>query len=145
VAFECQGVACCYGRNRRWSMSLSELLRHILWRGIDDWVDMCEVASVARKLCPTDSLDERRERCIRAIGELREGGYARVGDVTSDGFMAWTGETSDVLHRIDKEWRRLITPNLWQIAWLENTPSGDQIGRSECEKWKKQTVETVGE
>jgi hypothetical protein len=126
-------------------MSVSELSRHILWRGIDDWVDMCEVASVARKVCPSDSVDERRERCVRAIGELIDGGYAQVGDVTSEGFRAWTGETSDVLHRIDEESRALGTPNLWQIAWLENTSSGDQIGTAEWEKWKKQKGEAKGQ
>ncbi len=119
-------------------MNLSELSRRILFRGIDDWVDLSHVASVARGLLPDALPDDLRAQCVRAIGELRDGGYARVGDLTPEGFTSWAGETSDVLRRIDTEWRALAAPTLGDIAWLETTPPGNRIGLAEHKKWREQ-------
>jgi hypothetical protein len=120
-------------------MNLSELARQMLRRGIEDWVQMAEVAAVARGTLPSASPDEVREQCVRAIGELRDGGFARVGGLVGDTFTMWSGETSSVLHRIDSEWRALGTPKFGQIGWLENTPVGNRIGLNEWEKWHKRS------
>jgi hypothetical protein len=119
-------------------MSPSELSRKILWRGIDDWIRMDEVAWVGRELLPNASQDEVREQCIQAIGELRDAGLARVGDLAPEGFTAWTGATGDILLRIDTEWRALGTPRMGDIAWLENTPIGNRLGIAEWKKWQEQ-------
>jgi hypothetical protein len=123
-------------------MTISELSRRILQRGIDDWIQMLEVVNVVQSMFPEATPDEVRERSIRAIGELRDGGYVRVGDLTPDGFTSWTGNTSDILRRIDAEWRSLRRWTLGDIGWLENTPIGNRIGIAEWLKWKKQKEES---
>jgi hypothetical protein len=89
-------------------MSISELSRQILMHGLTDWVQMSEVASVAKGLLRDSSQDELRDQCVRAIGELRDGNLVRVGDLAREGFTAWTGETKCILVRIDAEWRALV-------------------------------------
>jgi hypothetical protein len=123
-------------------MTISELSRRILQRGIDDWIQMLEVVNVVQTMFPEATPDEVREHSIRAIGELRDGGYVRVGDLTSDGFTSWTGDTSDILRRIDAEWRALRRWTLGDIGWLENTPIGNRIGIAEWQKWKTQKEES---
>jgi hypothetical protein len=119
-------------------MNISELSRQILMHGLTDWVQMSEVASVAKGLIRDATQDELRDQCVRAIGELRDGNLVRVGDLAREGFTAWTGETKCILVRIDAEWRALGTPRLGDIAWLETTPVGNRIGIVEWEKWRKQ-------
>jgi hypothetical protein len=120
-------------------MSLGKLEREILLHGIDDWVQMCEVASVARGVLPRASAEEIREKSVRAVGELREHGCVRVGDLTKAGFSSWVGDTAEIVGRIDAEWRALGSPNLGDIGWLENTPIGNRIG---LEEWKARSGES---
>jgi hypothetical protein len=123
-------------------MTISELSRGILQRGIDDWIQWLEVVNVVQTMFPGATPDEVREHSIRAIGELRDGGYVRVGDLTPDGFTSWTGDTSDILRRIDAEWRALRRWTLGDIGWLENTPIGNRIGIAEWLKWNRQKEES---
>jgi hypothetical protein len=120
-------------------MNLSELACTILSHGLEDWIQMTEVDSIAQHMFPDASPDELREKCVGAIGELKEGGYARVGDLASDRFTEWSGQTGDILRRLDAEWQAVGRPNLGDIGWIENTPVGNRIGFCQWKKSQKQS------
>ena len=64
--------------------------------------------------------DDKHPQQLQAIRMLLEQSRISVGDITNDGFSAWPLEPSEILDRIDKDWRQLGTsPQLGDIdGWI---------------------------
>jgi hypothetical protein len=105
--------------------------KELLDRGLDDILQLDEMASVARRhLGGSPSEDEVMRATIETIGELVDAGYAIVGDVARDDegilyISSWGSESADTIKRIKDEWLALgRPPNLGDVCWLELTESG---------------------
>lgn len=103
----------------------------LLDRGLDDILQLCEMASVARRhLGGSPSEAEVVQVTTEIIGELLDAGYAIVGNVAKDDegilyISSWGLESADTIKRIEDEWRALgRPPNLGDVCWLELTESG---------------------
>lgn len=103
----------------------------LLDRGLDDILQLSEMAGVARRhLGGSPSEDEVMRTTTEIVGELVDAGYAIVGDVAKDGegilyISSWGLGSADTVKRIEEEWRSLgRPPNLGDVCWLELTESG---------------------
>ena len=111
-------------------MSLA-LRYELLDRGLDDILQLSEMAGVARRhLGGSPSEDEVMRVTTEIIGELVDAGYAIVGHVAKDDegilyISSWGLGSADTIKRIEDEWRALgRPPNLGDVCWLELTESG---------------------
>jgi hypothetical protein len=108
-----------------------EIRNELLDRGLDDILQLSEMAGVARRhLGGSPSEDEVMRVTTEIIGELVDAGYAIVGDVAKndEGILyisSWGLGSADTIKRIEDEWRALgRPPNLGDVCWLELTESG---------------------
>jgi hypothetical protein len=102
----------------------------LLDRGLDDILQLSEMASVARRHLGSPSETEVMRATTGIVGELMGAGYAIVGDVAKDDkgilyISSWNLGSTDTIKRIEDEWRALgRSPNLGDVCWLELTESG---------------------
>ncbi len=97
--------------------------------GCDDWVDACEVASIALHEGEAKSQDEMRELSLESIQRVVRQGLMYLGDLTREGFRKWAGPTEECLARVEREWKALGRgPTLGEICWLQNTSKGNELG-----------------
>jgi hypothetical protein len=90
---------------------------------------MAEVGGLALSLLPNVSQVGIRREALAAIRELQSGDYARIGDLTRNGFVAWAVSPGEALDRVAREWSPVRMPRLGEIGWLESTRAGKEIGR----------------
>jgi hypothetical protein len=103
----------------------------VLKRGLDDWVQAAEVASVVQSVVKRPTNADVRRVALEVIDELVRGDFMRAGDVTSDGFTEWSMTAAEAIRRIVSEWLALNrSPELGELCWLSNTRKGDQRARS---------------
>jgi hypothetical protein len=108
----------------------------LLDRGLDDILQLSEMASVARRhLGGSPSEAEVMRVTTDIIGELLGAGHAIVGNVIRDeGLLcvrSWGLGVSETIERIEDEWRALgRSPNLGDICWLELTEAGREYALS---------------
>ena len=82
----------------------------LLDRGLDDILQLDEMASVARRhLGGSPSEAEVMQVTTETIGELMDAGYAIVGDVAKDDegilyISSWGSGSADTTKRIEEEW-----------------------------------------
>jgi hypothetical protein len=107
-----------------------ECLMQILRRGLDDWIQAAEVASVVRS-CGVQSTHEGIERAaLEMISELLRRNLMKAGDVTAKGFSEWDMPSDDAVEHIVRAWTKLgRSPDLGEVCWLCNTPQGDALAR----------------
>jgi hypothetical protein len=107
-----------------------ECIMQILRRGLDDWIQAIEVASVVR-FCGTQSTPEGIERAaLEVIGELLRRNLVKAGDVTAHGFSEWGMTADDAVEHIARAWNELgRSPDLGEVFWLCNTVEGDALAR----------------
>lgn len=98
----------------------------LLIRGLDDWIQAAEVASVVRTTGHTTSADAVRDRSLELIRRMLHDDLFVVGDVKAGvGFVPWTATPDVALQRIESEWRALPDgPDLGEVCWLNLTPKG---------------------
>lgn len=106
-------------------MNIQDCIEDILVRGLDDWIQAAEIASVARTIGGAQGEDEARELSFRALRVLLERDLIEVGMVTEAGFSAWDLPKDQALERIRREWCTLPKgPGLGEVCWLSLTENG---------------------
>lgn len=118
----------------RWGQPASRLtheerLDELLSRAADDWVHPGDVFDVARYAWPTDE-DAFVEEAIRLVDELVLGHLLVPGDVTRDGFRAWSLAPAEACRRIGEAWRSDHDEAQDSFfVWFQATPDGETRGR----------------
>lgn len=116
-------------------MTPKHLVDDILMRGCADWVDACEVASVALTEGKAKSPDAMRELALELIRNVVRQGLMELGDVTRGGFGKWDLPIEEGLARVEREWLALgRNPTLAEICWLQNTSRGNELGEELLKK-----------
>jgi hypothetical protein len=111
-------------------MNLKACIEDVLNRGLDDWIDITELAFVAKSVGRAGTDAEIRDLSIEIIRNVIQEGLMEVGDVTTDGFHRWGLSPDEALKRIEHDWAALGRwPYTGDICWLSNTEKGDEIAR----------------
>ncbi|NUQ78197.1 MAG: hypothetical protein HUU21_32095 [Polyangiaceae bacterium] len=112
-------------------MNLVECIDEILMLGLDDWIQVSEIASAARTVGGAVTQGEVQRLSLDIIRAVIKEGLMTVGDVTTQGFQAWALSAEESLERIEREWIALgRNPSLGDICWLSNTEEGDKRART---------------
>jgi hypothetical protein len=113
-------------------MMLEACLEDLLIRGLDDWIQAAEVASVSRTTGGAESEETSRELSLRLIQKLLEGGLAEAGMVDEqEGFVPWVIPVEDAMQRIESKWfATSMGPGLGEVCWLNLTEQGQIQARS---------------
>jgi hypothetical protein len=107
------------------------LIDEVLVRGADDWVMAAEVAWLARSVGGASTDGEVLDVSVDLIRTVLTEGLMEVGDVTDGGFFAWGLPVAEAVQRIEDAWRGLgHSPNLGEVCWLSNTPTGQARAES---------------
>ena len=118
-------------------MNVSACVNEILVRGLDDWIQAAEVASIARTLGGAKGDDEIREVSMEIVCQVLDRKLMEIGDVSQLGFQSWRVSLSEVLARIDAAWRRRYhEPNLGDLFWLNLPDLGQRTANEVCERAK---------
>lgn len=113
-------------------MALGDHERTFLIEGLDDWIGLWRFARSARDELPAATADEVREYGMAMVCNLVLPGYMRPGQLTNSapGFREWEYRPDRSVILIDQRWRALgRDPNIPDICWFANTPSGDEVAR----------------
>ena len=109
---------------------ITDCVKEIEKRGLDDWIQAAEVASVAKCVGHLSDDSTIQDLALAAVTELLSRGLMKAGDVTTEGFRDWQVSPSEAIHRIEKSWKALgRLPTLGEIFWLSNTQEGDRFAR----------------
>jgi hypothetical protein len=108
----------------------------LLVRGCDDWVDACEVASVAIEVGGAKAESDIRELSLELIRNVVQQGLMELGDVdvageweSKEGFRKWDLPIQESVNRVEREWNALgRNPTLWEVCWLQITDKGRERG-----------------
>lgn len=113
-------------------MMLQACLEDLLIRGLDDWIQAAEVASVSRTTGGAESDEARRELSLRIIRKLLEDGLVEAGMVgEKEGFIPWGIPVDDAMQRIESEWSATsMGPGLGEVCWLNLTEQGQSQART---------------
>lgn len=113
-------------------MTLQTCIEDLLIRGLDDWIQAAEVASVARTTGGAQSEEIRRDLSLRLIRKLLEDGLAEAGMVDDqEGFVPWGISVDDAMQRIESDWSTRPTgPELGEVCWLSLTERGHAQAQS---------------
>ena len=117
-------------------MNLNACINDLVMRGCDDWVDACEVASVAIEVGGAKTQSEIREMSLGLVRIVVQQGLMELGDVDvagererKDAFRKWDLPIQEGLNRVEHEWNALgRNPTLWEICWLQITDKGRDLG-----------------
>ena len=111
--------------------SVDAFVTDVLKRGLDDWIQAGEVASVVLSADKQATTNDIRRVALEVIAELVRSGLMKAGDVTSEGFTEWSMTPDDAVQRIVREWNAIDrSPQLGEICWLSNTSEGDRRARA---------------
>lgn len=107
-------------------MTLHACIEDLLIRGLDDWIQAGEVASVAYTTGRAQSCEERRDLSFRIIQKLLDDGLAVAGAVDEHrGFVPWDIPADAAIQRIEREWpTRPAGPEPGEVCWLSLTEKG---------------------
>lgn len=107
-------------------MMLQACIDDLLVRGLDDWIQAAEVASVSRTTGGAQSDEASRELSFRLIRKLLEDGLAVPGMVDEqEGFLPWGIPLNAAMKRIESSWSTEPGgPGLGEVCWLNLTEEG---------------------
>jgi len=109
-------------------MNLQACLEDLLIRGLDDWIQAAEVASVVRMMMGAESSQVIRELSLQLIQTLLEEGLVEIGTVEEGGFEPWGLPTEKAMRRIERHWSaRPSGPGLGEVCWLNLTAKGQTL------------------
>lgn len=120
-------------------MTIQPIQNELLDRGLDDMLQLSEIAGVVRRHRDIALTDESAAvgPTIEVIHDLLASGYAVAGDVVKDedGLLMvrlWDLGPSETTTRIEEAWRELEHPiTLGDVVWLELTDAGRELARKE--------------
>lgn len=107
----------------------SELIKTALSSGLDDWIDPVLIYYFTKYL-GAEPID-RDLMVIGAIVRLVESGAMVPGETRDGGFVPWSGGVNDWVARLVRDlaaFEGMLRPG--DVAWLQNTPLGDEIARA---------------
>ncbi|WP_239308299.1 MULTISPECIES: hypothetical protein [unclassified Frankia] len=105
------------------------LAKEILKAGLDDWVPLLAVDSLARRFLSSTDEDSVHREVIETINYLVVENLVEIGEITDGGFSPWGDSVADALMRIKHSYQG-FDANRWGFTcWLNNTPQGDRIGK----------------
>lgn len=111
--------------------NIDACVTEMLKRGLDDWIQAAEVASVAKSVQKQTTSADIRRVALEVIAEVLQSDLMKAGDVTEEGFSEWNMTSDEALERITKAWNAVDgLPELGEICWLSNTSRGDERARS---------------
>lgn len=112
----------------RQTMNISACIDEILIRGLDDWIQAAEVASIAKSTGNARGHDQIRAVTLSVVGELLRRGLVQLGQVSPDGFSPFDLSEKDLMARVDAAWvERADGPELGDYFWLNLTDEGHKI------------------
>jgi hypothetical protein len=119
-------------------MTHSAIKDELLDRGLDDMLQLSEIAGVVRRHRDIALTDESAvvSPTIEVIHDLLASGYAVAGEVVKDreGLLmvrSWDLGPSETTTRIEKLWGALEHPiTLGDVVWLELTDAGRDEARA---------------
>jgi hypothetical protein len=110
--------------------TLEECVAELLKRGLDDWIQAAEVASVVKSHSGQGMADSIDSMALEVIGQLLRRKLMIAGDLTPEGFAEWNMPAGAAVDRIVRDWKALgRSPDLGEVCWLCNTPEGDVRAR----------------
>ena len=107
------------------------LVDDLVARGVDDWVYDAEILDIAYR-CGLEAPSDRRTVAIGLVAEVLIGGLMEAGNVSDEGFTAWTCSPIDAVARVAREWLSRADPLVMpgEIVWLSNTTRGTELGEA---------------
>lgn len=107
-------------------MHIRACIEDLLVRGMDDWIQAAEVASVSRTTGGARSDGAARDLSLRLIRVLLEEGLVEPGMVRErEGFVPWDIPVEDAMRRIESAWaEKSAGPDLGEVCWLCLTGKG---------------------
>lgn len=100
-----------------------DVYERVLIRGLHDWVTVTEVAFES-------AFDA--QLAVEVVRRALRDATMQAGDVGREGFVAWSLEPDAAADRIAAELSTMDIADLnpGDIAWLRNTPAGDQLAEA---------------
>jgi len=116
-------------------MTVAACVDEVLVRGLDDWIQAAEVASIARTHGGAKGDDEMRRTSLEVVEELLRGNLAQIGEVSGAGFQSWDLSQVAALTKVEADWRvGLNAPALGELFWLNLTEHGQRIAEDLWER-----------
>lgn len=111
--------------------ALQEIISGVLVRGIDDWVHLTDVLSIAQSHSETGDSEPASAVAVQAVEAMLSARLVEVGDLVGSGkdikFLAWPLSQEAAIARIATELARSHgRPDLSGENWLSNTKKGDE-------------------
>jgi hypothetical protein len=107
---------------------------------MDDWLHVAEFTGIVRRAGLATS-DVLRAAAIGLISQVLISGLMVAGDVNELGFQQWPGTPAEAIVRIVESWDPAEPfPTPGSVAWLSNTPKGEQLGQAVLDREDKGTA-----
>ncbi len=103
---------------------INGLVAELIVRGLDDFIQAAEVASVIISAGQTEPA-QVRAAALKEIGTALESELMVIGTLGQEGFAMWMGSLDMSMGRLAEAWPIDRTPELGEVCWLANTPHGD--------------------
>lgn len=114
-------------------MSYLACYEKMLWSGCCDWVDVFEVAAIAKHCGMAATNESWRKVVLSLVQQVLEEGLMEIGDL---GFEKWPLSNADALARVRSSWKEgARPPGISEIGWLQSTPRGLAKGRAVMDLW----------
>lgn len=109
-------------------MKAKACIDELLVRGLDDWIQAAEVASVSRKAGGASSNPDCRALSLRIVRQLLDRGLFEIGLVNElAGFVPWALSVDAIMQRIEGCWPEgSPSPELGECFWLRLTAEGER-------------------
>lgn len=114
-----------------------QIAAEVLQRGLDDWVDLAEVAGVVRSHSASPDAADVMRPTIGVVEELLNKGLVRMGDLVGSGnqirFQPWEVGVRAAVDEIERRWLEYGGPHAQDsgnlVCWISNTQEGDELAR----------------
>jgi hypothetical protein len=104
------------------------VVEELLVSTIYDWIDLGYLRSTVREMTGASTAG-LHAAAMAVVSTLVDEGLVAVGDMTKDGFRAWSCTRGQAVARINREWLAEPDPELlpFQVAALSPTPKGAAV------------------
>jgi hypothetical protein len=108
------------------SSKLEQVVHDLLDEGLTDWVPLDRIIGIAREVAAasnSDPVDVARD----LIATIIRGDLMMPGDIGSEGFERWGGESEDLIVRVINQCQEMDWLPQGAGCWLANTDLGDRL------------------